>query len=213
MSKTRWLAVVFLPLLLVSFLHAQSVVELAKKEKERRAALKGKPVTVITAADIAKVKKRPAVETISPDETGEEAAGEAGGAETQAQTQEGAAPPAGAQGDAAAEAQPQNPVETLPDLQNPAPSAKEVQAKLAELTKAAQDKQDLTDLLTLKLNSLYQEFYTLDNLKSRELLQAQISDTYDKLLQAQLDATNAAKELENYMAQAQKDKTPTIWIK
>ena len=50
-------------------------------------------------------------------------------------------------------------------------------------------------------------------MKSRELLQAQISDTYDKLLQAQLDATNAAKELENYMAQAQKDKTPTIWIK
>jgi hypothetical protein len=195
MSKTRWLAVFFLPLLLVSFLHAQSVAELAKKEKERRAALKGKPATVITSADIAKVKKRPAVVTVTEEQT------------------EGATPPAAGQGAGAAQAQAQNPVETLPDLQNPAPSAKEVQAKLAELTKTAQDKQELTDLLTLKMNSLYQEFYSLDNLKSRELLQAQISDTYDKLLQAQLDATNAAKELESYMAQVQKDKAPAIWIK
>jgi hypothetical protein len=213
MSRTRWLAVFFLPLLLVSFLHAQSVVELAKKEKERRAALKGKAAAVITSADIAKVKKRPAVEIVPPEQTAEEAAVEAGGDEAQAQAQEGATPPAGAQGAGTAEARVENPVETLPDLQNPAPSAKEVQAKLAELTKAAQDKQDLTDLLTLKLNSLYQEFYTLDNLKSRELLQAQISDTYDKLLQAQLDATNASKELESYMAQVQKDKAPAIWIK
>lgn len=213
MNKTRRLAVICLPLLLVSFLHAQSVVELAKKEKERRAALKGKAATVITSAEIAKVKKRPAVEIVPPEQTSEEAAGEAGGNEAQAQAQEGAAPPAETQGAGAAEAQAENPVETLPDLQNPAPSAKEVQAKLAELTKAAQDKQELTDLLTLKLNSLYQEFYTLDNLKSRELLQAQISDTYDKLLQAQLDATAAAKELESYMAQAQKGKAPAIWIK
>jgi hypothetical protein len=206
MSKTRWLAVFFLPLLLVSFLHAQSVAELAKKEKERRAALKGKPATVITSADIAKVKKRPAVVTVTEEQTEAEAAAEA-------QAQEGATPPAAGQGAGAAQAQAQNPVETLPDLQNPAPSAKEVQAKLAELTKTAQDKQELTDLLTLKMNSLYQEFYSLDNLKSRELLQAQISDTYDKLLQAQLDATNAAKELESYMAQVQKDKAPAIWIK
>ncbi len=42
MQIKKILAIVFLPLLIVSFLHAQSVTELAKKEKERRAAIKGK---------------------------------------------------------------------------------------------------------------------------------------------------------------------------
>ena len=50
MCKTRWLAAFVLPFLLVSFLQSQSLADLAKKEKERRAALKGKPATVITTA-------------------------------------------------------------------------------------------------------------------------------------------------------------------
>ena len=59
-------ALVFFPLLIVSFLHSQSVVELAKKEKERRAALKGKKSPVITNIDLLKVKKKPAVEIVDP---------------------------------------------------------------------------------------------------------------------------------------------------
>ena len=39
---------------------AQSLVELSKKERERRAAAKGK-TAVVTNADLAKVKKKPAV--------------------------------------------------------------------------------------------------------------------------------------------------------
>jgi hypothetical protein len=207
MSKTRWLAVFVLPLLLVSFLQAQSLAELAKKEKERRAALKGKPATVITTADLAKVKKRPAVENTTQEQAAEEVA-----------AVEGAAPPeAGqqaAEGTAEAAAPPAKPIETLPDLQNPAPpDAKDIQARIAELTKAANEKQELVDLLNLKMNALYQEFYNMESLKSREILQAQISDTYDKLLKFQLDATKAVKELDDFVAQAQKDKTPVIWIR
>ena len=71
MSKKKLLASLFLPLLLASFLQSQSLAELAKKEKERRAALKGKATTV-TTADIAKVKKRPAVES-TEDQTAERA--------------------------------------------------------------------------------------------------------------------------------------------
>jgi len=55
MGTKKLLATLFLPLLLTSFLQAQSLAELAKKEKERRAAVKGKGTT-ITTADIAKVE-------------------------------------------------------------------------------------------------------------------------------------------------------------
>jgi hypothetical protein len=206
MSKTRWLAVFVLPLLLVSFLQSQSLAELAKKEKERRAAFKGKPATVITTADLAKVKKRPAVESTVQEQAAEAVAAEEVAAPPEAVQQAG-------EGPAEAAAPPAKPIETLPDLQNAPPAAKDIQAKIEELTKAAKEKQELVELLNLKMNSLYQEFYNMESVKSRETLQLQISDTYDKLLKAQLDATKAVKELDDYVAQAQKDKAPVIWIK
>jgi hypothetical protein len=217
MRKMKWLAALVLPLVLVSFLQSQSLTELAKKEKARRAALKGKTATVITTADIAKVKKRPAVETSNTEQAAAEGT-EA--AQVEGQAQEGAAPPAGTEQAQAAETETPavKPAETAPQQPGAAadPSAlseKDYKAKQADLTKAVQDKEQLVDLLTLKMNSLYQELYSLDNLKSRELLQAQISDTYDKLLKAQLDAQQAAKDLETFLATAKKEETPAIWIK
>src|SRR5512136_1502996 len=76
MFKKRILAFIFLPMLLGAFLHAQSVADLAKKEKERRAAIKGKPATVITNADLGKVKKKPAVEVAAPEKTGDQTQGQ-----------------------------------------------------------------------------------------------------------------------------------------
>lgn len=212
MHKTRWLAAFFLPLLLVSFLQSQSLADLAKKEKARRAALKGKTATVITTADVAKVKKRPAVESTNQEKTVEETAEAAQGAEIQGQAQEGVTPPTTAEQGQAAEAQAVKPAET-PPAEAPALSDKDYRAKQAELAKAVDDKQELIDLLTLKMNSLYQEFYTLDNVKSRELLQAQISDTYDKILKADIEAKQAVKDLQDFLAQTKKDQTPAIWIK
>jgi hypothetical protein len=219
MSKTKLLATFFLPLLLVSFLQSQNLGDLARKEKARRAAMKGKPATVITTADIAKVKRRPAVESTNLEQAGEATAeaaqaGEtARGAEVQGQAQEGVTPPATATGtEAIKPADAQKPAET-PPAEAPPLSDKDHRAKQAELTKAAQDKQELVDLLTLKMNSLYQEFYALDSVKSREMLQAQISDTYDKLLKTEIEAKQAAKDLEDFLAQTKKDQTPAIWIK
>lgn len=225
MRKTRWLAVVFLPLILVSFLQAQSLADLAKKEKARRAAVKGKPAATITSADIAKVKKRPAVETAAEVQAGDEAAAAAG----EAKTEEGAAPPAGVQaaeaaGAGAEAAQAETPPVTPPAKPDAAPAAaataptaadaaKSAEARTAELRKAAEDKQQLVDLLTLKMNALYQEFYSLDNMKSRELVQAQISDTYDKLLKAEMEAKQTAKDLQDHLSQAKKAGGQSIWIK
>ncbi len=92
-------------------------------------------------------------------------------------------------------------------------SEKEFQAKQAELVEAAKQKQEMVDLLTLKLNSLYQEFYGLDNLKSREILQVQISDTYDKLLKAETEANKANKTLEDFVATTKRESVPDIWIR
>jgi hypothetical protein len=205
------LATLVLPFLLVSFLQSQSLADLAKREKARRAALKGRTATVITTADIAKVKKRPAVEVATQEQVVEE------GAETalvEGQTLEGQVPPpATEQAEAAAAAV--KPAETPkpPTAEPGALTEKDYKARQAELTKAAQDKQELVDLLTLKMNSLYQELYGMDNVKSREMLQAQISDTYDKLLKAEIDAKQAVKDLEDFLATTKKEETPSIWIK
>jgi len=205
MSKKRLLASLFLPLLLASFLQSQSLAELAKKEKERRAALKGKSTATVTTADIAKVKKRPAVESA---ETQAAVEGEA-----EAQAQQEGAPPAAGQQAAEPPAQAEKPAGETPPAEAAVPSAQDIQKKQNELAEIAQQKVEMVELLTLKLNSLYQEFHGLDNLKSRELIQIQISDTYDKLLKAETESAKAKKELEDFLAQAKKATTPEIWIK
>jgi len=201
MGKKKILISFFLPLLLVSFLQSQSLAELAKKEKERRAALKGKSATVITSADLAKANRRPAVESAPQEQTADPAG---------AKAQPGAAPPAAGQPAAAAA---EKPAEETPPGETPAMSEKEFQAKQAEFVEICQQKQEMIDLLTLKLNSLYQEFYGLDNLKSREIIQIQISDTYDKLLKAETDAKKANKDLEDFVANTKREGVPDIWIR
>ncbi len=208
MGKKKFLVSLFLPLLLASFLQSQSLAELAKKEKERRAALKGKSATVITSADLAKANRRPAVEASGQEQIARETAAQAGQANVNAQ--KGEAPPAAGQPAAAAA---EKPAEETPPGETPAMSEKEFQAKQAEFVEVCKQKQEMFDLLTLKLNSLYQEFYGLDNLKSREIIQIQISDTYDKLLNAETDAKKANKDLEDFVANTKRENVPDIWIR
>jgi hypothetical protein len=49
--------------------------------------------------------------------------------------------------------------------------------------------------------------------KSRELIQVQISETYDKLLKAETESVKAKKDLEDFMAQTKKATAQKIWIK
>ncbi len=53
-------------MLFVNFLCSQSVVELAKKENERRTKLKGKKAVVVTNNDLRNLKRGPAVSIIEP---------------------------------------------------------------------------------------------------------------------------------------------------
>jgi hypothetical protein len=60
------ITITFSLMLFVNFLCSQSVVELAKKEKERRAKLKGKRAVVVTNADLRNLKRQEAVAIIEP---------------------------------------------------------------------------------------------------------------------------------------------------
>lgn len=211
MFNKRQLAFVVLPLVLASFLFSQSVTELAKKEKERRAAVKGKPTSIVTNADLAKIKRRPAVEVVEPEKTGTEAqaAGETGAPPAQ----EGAQTPPAGQAAPALKAAEQKPPEQPPAADQTTMSEKDFKARLAELATKAQDAQEMIDLLTLKINSLWQEFYNMGDVKSREYTQFQISETYDKLTKAEAEAVKAKRELDDFMATAKREGVPAIWIK
>jgi hypothetical protein len=206
MLNRKIVAAACLPLLFATFLSAQSVTELAKKEKERRAALKGKGGAVVTNADLAKAKKKPAVEVAEPEKAAAE--GQAAGETTPPATQEGTATPPAAKAGAG-----EKPAEQVPPAEQPAMSEKDFKARLSELATKAQQAQEMIDLLTLKMNSLWQDFYNLSDVKAREYTQFQISETYDKLTKAEADAAKAKKDLDDFLATAKREGVPAIWIK
>jgi len=211
MCKKKILASLVLPLLLASFLQSQSLAELAKKEKERRAALKGKSAKVVTTADLAKVKRQPSVVATGEEQVADETAAQ--GEQGDAKAQQEGAPPAAVEQPGAAATGADKPAEEASPGSPPAMSEKDFQAKQTELVDAIKQKQEMVDLLTLKMNALYQQFYSLDNMKSREVIQLQISDTYDKLLKAEIDAKTAAKDLEDFAANTKRESVPDIWIR
>jgi hypothetical protein len=199
-------------LFMASLLFSQSVTDLAKKEKERRAAVKGKPASVITNEDLAKLKKKPAVQVA---EEARPAEAETAQAEAAAVGQAGAAQAPPAKAEQAAQAQ-EAAAEQPQQSQQPAQpllSEQEFKAKLAELSGNLDKAQERFDLLTLKMNALWMEFNNMDDMKSRELLQRQIGETYDKLTQAQLDVARAQSELDDFLAKARREGVPEIWIR
>jgi len=189
----------FLPLLIVSFLGAQSLVELSKKEKERRAVHKGK-VTVVTNDDLGNVKKKPAI-TKTQTET---AAGESQEAqntepyiERPSATTNGRPPfniisPA-ARGNAGSST-----------AMRPAMSDGEYQQTKTALEENLSKASESMDLLTVKMNALWQQFYNMDTMGTRDKVQLEISETNNKLLKAQEDKARAEEELNNYVSRPRK---------
>jgi len=192
------LAALFLPLLIVSFLSAQSLAELSKKEKERRAALKGKG-TVVTNDDLGKVKKKPAVSSGQPAKTGEE-----GQAENPEAAVETVTPPEGENAQPQQASPPgveQTPPEQAPPAgQEPVLTDQQINAEKTLLEDQLNKANELVDLLTMKMNILWQQFYNMDNMGTRDKIQLEISETYDKLLKAQEGQVRAEEELNNYVS-------------
>jgi hypothetical protein len=190
MSVKRLIGLAFLMATLSSLLFPQTLAEIAQRERERRAGLKGKKATVITNADLAKLKKKPALETpVAPPAP---------------VTEEVVAPEAAPQ--AAAEPQEQ-PAATLPAAANPVPP------DLKALQERWDKAKEYVELLTLKMGALWQQFYGLEDMTTKDAVQQSIAETFIKLQNAQEEETRARQDLEKFLGQQKKEPVPSIWIR
>ena len=190
MRAARIFSLFLLPVFLGSLVFSQTLAEIAQKERERRASLKGKKVVVVTNADLAKMKKKPALE-IAPPEVPPETIGPEAPETTPPETPQAETPPP--------------PAEPLPE------SA--VQATLKDLQARWEKAKEYVELLTLKMSALWQEFYALDNMTTRDAIQLSISETFIKLEKAQEDEVKARQELEKFLGRQKRESTPSIWIR
>jgi hypothetical protein len=194
MTAKRWIGVAVSFLLLSSFLLSQSLVEIAQKEKERRAALKGKKTVVVTNADLAKVRRKPAVESAAspPAEAPKESVP--------------VAPPAPP---APAEPKPAEP--PVSDGSPPAPVP--LPAGVQELQERWNKAKEYVELLTLKMGALWQEFNGVRDPIAKEGVRQAITETYAKLQTAQEEETKARQEFEKALGDAKKESAPSIWVR
>jgi hypothetical protein len=190
MRAARAFAFFLLPIFLGSLVFSQTLAEIAQKERERRAGLKGKKAVVVTNADLAKMKKKPALE-IPPLEAPQETAGP------------------GAQ-EATVPSTPQ--AETPPPAAGPLPESA-AQATLKDLKARWEKAGEYVELLTLKMSALWQQYYALDNMTTRDALQQSISETFIKLEKAQEEEAKTRQELEKFLGRQKRESSHSIWIR
>ena len=173
MSFKKIIVGISLPLFLTSVLSSQSLVDLAKKEKERREKLKGQKKIVVTNADLSNIKRGPALTTSrQPSSTG---------ASSDLSSMDKADP---------SQARSRTPGATGTDRAEPG------QNEAAELEQKWKSTREQVGLLTTRMNGLWQEFYSMDDMSSRESIQRQISETSLRLQKAKEDEARARKEFQ-----------------
>jgi hypothetical protein len=157
----------------------QDVVGAAKKEKERRDALKSGKAAVITNATLSELKKKPSGGSIRPE--GGQDLGPAGNpaAMNPAPGATAAAPLAG------------------PEPESPgAPTREQMKADYQDRFDRAKERMDL---LGLKLLSLRQQLTTFNSMESKEKVQRDFAETYQKFQQAQVDSGKAKEDLDRVL--------------
>jgi hypothetical protein len=175
----RKIIVAVLLLTLGTALPAQDLVAAAKKEKERRAALKSKPSIKVTNKDLEKSKKKAA---ISPTEAA------AGSEENPAGEEAPPAEPERKPTAVAAGAEETVNVDTGPDP---------VLAR-AELEERYNRAKEHLDYLDLKMRALMQQLYSFNSMESKEKVQRDIADTRVMFEAAKVDEAKLKKELEDF---------------
>ena len=199
-KKILWTGL--LPCLLMSVLLSQTVTDLAKKEKERRESLKGKKAVVVTNADLAKVKKAAYVAAGTEGQTQGQAAGSASSTASMSNVSQTAPSPS-------------LPVGVSDQQTRTSQAALQImnQQVKTQIEEKYNKAKEFRELLELKMNALQQQFFSLSDTKSKDLVQKDISETYAKLLEAQEVENKAREELEKFLGQSLKDKLSPIWIK
>jgi len=178
MSVKKTAASILLLLTCAFLLSAQSLVDVAKKEKERRAKLKGKKSIVITNSILKEKKIEPAISVQTLESTIKEIP-----FVSQIPNKR-----------------------SLDNISSQAPSEKDQISfyDVNNLETKSEEADEYVALLTLKMNALWQEYYSLDDMTPRDHIQRQISETYLILQKAQKDAEQAKKELEEARRKSRK---------
>ncbi len=187
MSFKKIIVGISLPLFLTSVLCSQSLVELAKKEKERRAKLKGQKKIVVTNADLKNIERGPALTT----------------SRRPSATEEGARTGTSSDLSSLDKAEPSGAGSRTPAARN-ADRAEPQQETADELEKKWKNAREQVGLLTTRMNGLWQEFYSMDDMSSREKIQRQISETSLRLQKAKEDEAKARKEFQAARTEARR---------
>jgi hypothetical protein len=186
------LGIVFMFLVCSSILLSQSLVEVAKKEKERRAQIKGKSGKVVTNDDLKKVKKQPKIVTNEDLKKGQRL-------------------PSVSVPSQQASKEDKSEKEEKPEIKvTPANSDSPEQAKTDE-TKHLEDLElkyekagKQVEMLTAKMNGLFMKYYSTNNTTPKEMIQSEISRTGLQLQKARDDEEKAKKELEDLKSKKRK---------
>lgn len=165
-------------------LSAQSLADLAKKEKARRESLKGRHAVVIKNADLLRVQKVPAVQVTNPDEAlGEDLSGEGQDIDPEA-VAEAAEPISLPSGSGAPgrrivpKVGPDGPLITGEANRDQAEPGGTLEAQLKAAT-------ELVDLLSTKMAALRQQFEAQDAMVPGYVIQQQLDETNQRLVKAQ----------------------------
>jgi hypothetical protein len=179
---------------LTASLGAQSVVELAKREKARRESLKGRHATVVKNYDLLRIKKVPGVEVANPDAmTGEpdQALGE--DVTVDASNEDQSIPPSGSGAPSGRRIVPRVAADG-PTIMGDNAAADQA-ASGATLDAQLQAANELVDLLTTKMNALRQQYEYQDAMVPGYVIQQQIDETNQRLLKAQAQQARIQAEV------------------
>jgi hypothetical protein len=166
---------------LIGSLYGQSVTELSRKEKARRESLGAKRAKIVTNADLAAVRKTPAVVVGIP-------------ASSEDANPSGVVPEGSTDNSGPVVMTPRV-IKDGPGLfqDSSSPAGPASGPDVAARLRAAED---LIDLLTTKMNALMQEANNLDNMTPKDAIQKQIDETNQKLLRVQDEAARLKTQLE-----------------
>jgi len=191
MGVKRIFVVLCVPLFLASLAAPQSLSEIAKKEKARREVLKGNKSLAVTNADLARVKKKPAV-TVSAE------------AEAAAEVKNETA------------AEPQS-SEALKAEEKPEDSAAEARKRFeeqkTELEAAWAKAKENVELLSQKMRVLVHQFYSFDSMTSKDQIQRAMGEASQTLQAALADEADAKKALDDLLAAGPRLRSSSAEIK
>ncbi|MBN1939347.1 MAG: hypothetical protein JW843_07165 [Candidatus Aminicenantes bacterium] len=185
--RLRRLVAAVLSLGLAVCLSGQDLAGAAKKEKERREKLKNKAATVVTNSDLAKIKKKAAVENAAQPRT-------------EMQT-EGQAPPDGEEGSPPEPAKKPTAVGAEPGKGlRVAEAEADAEIRRAELQEKFDRAKERVEFLTLKMRALQQQFFSFNTMQSKEQVQKEIVETNLKLQAATAEEAALKKEFDEFSA-------------